>query len=150
MHIGLYKTTQGKETSFVNVSLPHNLNVPLVTNMCHTHIFLPSEGGNVRVCSSFFINTLNIGKKTVHNAMKKKSHGVFAAQDERGIFPSANKTSSEQLAEVRRHIEQFPRMESHYVRKTSKRQYLSPDLSIRQMWEYYKESCKTKTMKPVA
>ena len=112
--------------------------------------FLPSEGGNVRVCRSFFINTLNIGKKTVQNAMKKKSHGVFAAQDERGRFPSANKTSSERLAEVRRHIESVPRMESHYVRKTSKRQYLSPDLSIRQMWEYYKESCKTKTMKPVA
>ena len=102
------------------------------------------------MCRPFFIYTLNIGKKTVQNAMKKKSHGDFAAQDERGRFPSANKTSSERLAKVRRHIESFPRMESHYVRKTSKRQYLSPDLSIRQMWEYCKESCKTKTMKPVA
>ena len=58
---------------------------------------LPSNDGNIRVCRSFFIKTLDIGKKTVQTAMKKKAHGVFAAQDGRGRFPSANKTSQERL-----------------------------------------------------
>ena len=49
----------------------------------------------------------------------------------------------------KRHIESFPRMESHYVRKASKRQYLAADLSIGQMWEYYKKDCESKEMEPV-
>ena len=36
------------------------------------------------------------------------------------------------------HIERFPTMDAHYVRKQSKRKYLGADLSIRKMYEAYK------------
>ena len=70
------------------------------------------------MCRSSFVYTLNIGKTTVNNTMKKKDMEFFVAQDERGIILLSNKTLPGQLEEVRRHIESFPRIESH-MRKTN-------------------------------
>ena len=42
---------------------------------------------------------------------------------------------------VERHIDRFPRMESHYCRKKTSYQYLSPDLSLIKMYELYQQEC---------
>lgn len=105
----------------------------------------------VRVCKMFFLNTLGIGRKTVTTAMKKKSiGGVFAGGDKRGKFPSANKTPVTSIQLVHSHIKSFPTMESHYVRKQSRRKYLAQDLNITKMWHLYASECKTKGVNPVS
>ena len=45
------------------------------------------------------------------------------------------------LQEVINHINRFPRVESHYCRKDTKREYLDPKLSIAKMYELYKTHC---------
>jgi hypothetical protein len=57
--------------------------------------------------------------------------------DDRGKHTPGNKTSEEKANLVRRQIESFPAMESHYQRKGTKRQYLSSDLSINKMYTLY-------------
>lgn len=43
--------------------------------------------------------------------------------------------------QIRNHINSFERIEAHYVRKDSKRQYLDPNLSASKMYRMYKEWC---------
>lgn len=37
---------------------------------------------------------------------------------------------------VRQHINSFPRVEAHYCRKDSKKEYLNSELSLAEMYEY--------------
>ena len=93
------------------------------------------------MCKTFFLKTLDIGKKTVDYALKKQQHGTFQETDMRGKMPSANKTPEERVNGVCKHIESFPTVESHYTRKRPKRQYLNGDLSITKMYTMFKDKC---------
>jgi hypothetical protein len=81
--------------------------------------------------------------------MKKKRAGVVVF-DQRGKQPSANKTSDEKMQFIRNHIESFPRVESHYTRKDTKREYLGADLNIKKMYDQYVLKCKEAKCAPVA
>ena len=72
---------------------------------------------------------------------KKQQNGLFQGTDMRGKMPSANKTSEARVNDVRKHIESFPTVESHYTRKRSKRQYLNGDLIITKMYTMYNDKC---------
>lgn len=65
--------------------------------------------------------------------------GLFANQDKRGCLPSINKTSNENINAIKLHIESFPKIESHYTRKSTKRLYLDEKLSISKMYELFVE-----------
>ena len=97
-----------------------------------------------RVCRNFFMKTLDINRKTINYTLKKKKHGAFVATDMRGKDPSVNKLDSCTVEIVKKHIESFPKMESHYTRKSSKKQYLAHDLNIKQMWKLYVKDCEKK------
>jgi len=49
--------------------------------------------------------------------------GLFANQDKRGCLSSINKTTDENIKAIKLHIESFPKIESHYTRKSTKRLY---------------------------
>lgn len=102
-------------------------------------LFIESE--RVRVCKKFFLKTLSISESTVNQALSKMVHGHFKGRGERGRHAPAKKTSEERLNEIRNHIESFPTVESHYLRKSSQRMYLAPDLNIRRMHEQYVRKC---------
>ena len=60
--------------------------------------------------------------------------------DERGKLTPGNKTSDDDIAFIKQHIESFPHYQSHYSRCDNlHRKYLSPELSIAKMYELYKE-----------
>ena len=105
---------------------------------------LRTDGRNVRVCKKLFLDTLGIGRKTVDSAMKNNCHGVFTGRDNRGRHVPANKTTDSKRSLVKEHIESFPLVESHYIRKTSQRKYLAPGLSISKMYDLYVEYNKEK------
>ena len=60
-------------------------------------------------------------------------------QDMRGRAPAHNKTPKEKIDWVKQHIDKFPRMESHYCRASTKRQYLESSLNINKMYHLYLE-----------
>lgn len=94
-----------------------------------------------RVCQQFFLSTLNISNRCVISAFLGRDEfgGHFSAEDKRGKKPPINKTSQEIIDNVKKHIESFPSMESHYCRKNSQRKYLDSQLSIRKMYDLFKK-----------
>lgn len=104
------------------------------------------NGTKYRVCKRFFLGTLSISHGPIHNALSSVNDaGIFAGTDKRGRKAPGNKTSSKIIADIKAHIQSFPVMESHYCRKSTKREYLDSNLSITKMYALYVEQCKEKT-----
>ncbi|CAG9773351.1 unnamed protein product [Ceutorhynchus assimilis] len=95
----------------------------------------------IRICQSFFLKTL-ISNYVVLNAFKSRGpSGNFVGEDKRGKSSPPNKTKPEVIDDVKRHIECFPTMESHYSRRDTERLYLDRKLSISKMHELYLQEC---------
>ncbi|KAJ8934545.1 hypothetical protein NQ314_013286 [Rhamnusium bicolor] len=95
--------------------------------------------------------TLCISHGPVDHALKGiNENGVFDLPDKRGKKTPINKTPDIMLQKVKAHIESFPTMESHYCRKSSKRLYLDPNLSISKMYQLYVEQCQERKEKHVS
>lgn len=97
-----------------------------------------------RVCISFFLNTLDIGERTVDRSLRSKHSGTFATTDKRGKHVPHNITPDSMVEDIPKHIESFPVHEAHYTRKDTNRKFLGQDLNIRKMYSLYKEECKNK------
>ena len=100
---------------------------------------LIASNRRIRVCRDV-LSTLNIGTKTLLYTVENKK-GMVSKEDQKGKHRPANKTDDGILDSVRTHIELFPQMEAHYVRKDSKRKYLPAGLNINCMWNMYKKKC---------
>ena len=86
------------------------------------------------VCKSMFLKTLNVSDKFVRCALGKVLHTGVIDKDKRGGRYNALKVNDEELRNsVRNHIAQFPRVESHYCRQSTSRQYLNANLSVKIM-----------------
>lgn len=86
-----------------------------------------------------FLDTLNIGEKTVITAKKKEAGGPsFVTDDRRGCHIPANTTNDKAADGVREHINLFPRVESHYCRKSSTKQFLNAAMNIQKIYRLYK------------
>ncbi|KAJ2952412.1 hypothetical protein O0L34_g6719 [Tuta absoluta] len=94
--------------------------------------FFKIDGLELQVCQSFFCKTLCISPSVVTDAVAKcDSMGTYSRKsDPRGRHEPINKTPARQLQEVHEHINAFPTMESHYVRKRIKRKYCIMDYCI--------------------
>lgn len=95
--------------------------------------------------SRFLCRTLSISSHDIADAVKHRdSLGQYSKDPcgRRRVPP--NKTSPEMVEAVKKHIASFPSMESHYVRKKSKRRYLDNGLTLSKMYALYVEECKTK------
>lgn len=79
-----------------------------------------------------------ISNGPINTAISGSHFGSFTDNDKRGRKAPGNKTSESVVALVKTHIESFPVMESHYVRKSSKKLYLNSDLSIWKMYNLYR------------
>ena len=90
------------------------------------------------VCGGFFLSTLDIGKKTVDSALTKLNKSGFSLPDMTGR-DAKRQIPQEKVNEVKANIMSIPCMESHYCRSSSKRQYLSVDLSVKKIYEAYKD-----------
>lgn len=109
--------------------------------------FLENNDGRERVCKAFFLDTLNIGEKTVTYTSNRSD--TVRCVDKRGKKSGSQRISEENRNVIRKHIESFPTVQSHYCRKTTSRKYLEKHLSIRKMYELYKEKCLLEEKEPV-
>ena len=91
-----------------------------------------------RVCQNYFCKTFAISKNAVLYAVgNKDQRGHYVEQKRKCGKVPPNKTPEEQANFVRDHINSFPRMQSHYCRASTTAMYLSPDLTISQMYRLY-------------
>lgn len=126
--------------SLLTVQLPKRILVnrkrprPYITK-CHFHNNLQKK----QVCQKFFCSTLCICSAVIRDAVKNRDETGLYSQDGDPRIPITppNKTPDAKVREVTDHIASFPTMESHYVRKESKRQYLDSKLTIPKMHELY-------------
>ena len=100
--------------------------------ICRTYT-LECEEQSHHVCKKFFSATLSIGNAYISYALANKVGGRFQSNERRGKHKPHNKTSEAKLEYVREHINSFPKVDPHYVRKESNRQFLGPGLNISKM-----------------
>ncbi|CAH1969840.1 unnamed protein product [Acanthoscelides obtectus] len=118
-----------------------------------SHTYLLNKGGlPIEVCKVMFMNTLDVSFKRVRYTIEKCRLSIsgICGPDQRGKHGNHHKISDEDKSFVIQHISKFPAYKSHYSRLHSEKRYLSPDLSIQQMYRLYIEYCKEAEKTPVS
>lgn len=105
--------------------------------------FLKNRDGNrIQVCQKMYLSTFDVSIKKIRIiAEKKRKNNGICPQDGRGKHEMHPKISQIDKDKVRLHIKSFPAYFSHYSREKSEKKYLSPDLSISQMYRLYCLQC---------
>ena len=112
--------------------------------------FLTVDGNRIQVCKRFFQGTLDVGHGFIDTTMKNSENGTFTGEDKRGKHTPSNKTTEDSRARVKRHIESFPAVESHYCRQRCKKKFLDSTLNINKMYSFYCDMCKDEGTEPVS
>lgn len=94
----------------------------------------------VNVCQKFFLNTLAIDETRVESALRKGTSTGAMEGDLRGHHNN-HRTAKAREEFVIEHIGMFRVVESHYVRKNVKHQYLPQELTISHMHGMYVKWC---------
>ena len=94
-----------------------------------------SDGNTPVVCKKAFCGIHAIGKRRVERLCEKLSAGELIPSDARGTHKSRPHGIPEEIKQqIRKHIQYFPRWQSHYSRADNqKREYLPEGLSIAEM-----------------
>ena len=102
---------------------------------------LPVNDQNVRVCKMFYLTTLDINHKRVRTYHNSK-HAMGGTPEHLKWGKSANNVVPQEIKDgIRVHINSIPRVESHYCRATTNKEYVAPGLSISLLYEKYVEKC---------
>ncbi len=131
-------------SKFVKQSVPARRRIKVADNVHRKKstnlFFFQLNGVEKRVCKSFFLSTLDVTDNQI--AYYFKEFEDKATSIPRSPIRGRNQKkhiSTEVKNEVIDHINSFPRVESHYCRALTKRQYLDPQLSVPKMHQLYKE-----------
>ena len=107
---------------------------------------------STRICKTAFLRIHAVSNGRLERALKAQSEaGGLPHIDMRGHHEPGNKTAAADTQLVKEHIESFPVYRSHYSRADNpNKHYLSPDLSIAQMYILYKGKCTEDGVNPVS
>ena len=112
-----------------NVELPRKPNCAF---------YFLQDGKRVKVCKPFLINTLGLKERTLRSVIDTKFSGIGASpNDMRGKHKHHSKLSEEIEESVRIHINSIPRIESHYLRAQTSREFIDGGLTIAEMHRNY-------------
>ena len=93
----------------------------------------------VPVCRAMFLATLGISERQVKTVLAKKQPCGLIEGERRGGRKTSEKDARLRDG-VKRHIDRFPRQESHYCRASSRCEYLSEDLNPEIMYRMYQST----------
>lgn len=93
----------------------------------------------IRVCKTFFKATLDINDRPIRTALTKKTETGFLEGDMRGKHGNQPTVDIEIKDGVRNFIKAIPRIESHYLRAQSTREYIESGKSLADLYRDYKE-----------
>ncbi|CAG9772069.1 unnamed protein product [Ceutorhynchus assimilis] len=99
---------------------------------------------NIRVCKFFFMATLSINNRVIQTVIMKQKHcesGKVVASDKRGKHGNHHKVDEEIKNGIRHHIKSIPRVESHYCRSHSKKEYIEGNKTMADLHRDYKKLC---------
>lgn len=113
------------------------------------YYFQTPDGQKTRVCKVFFCDTLDISSTTLTTIRNKMRDTGIVEEDKRGKHKKHIKLEEVVRQGVIDHINSFSRIESHYCRSQTQREFIDGGLSISQMYVLYTEYCKEKQL-PVA
>lgn len=102
---------------------------------------LPCHGVNVRVCKTFYLTTLDISHRRIctYHTSKHVTGGTPTPLCW-GQYPK--KVVSEEVKNgIRAHIKSVPKIESHYCRAQTNKEYFPQGLSIALLYKKYVEKC---------
>lgn len=103
------------------------------------YYYFPKDNALKPVCKTFFLDTLSISEQIVKTVMKKVNSSRTSVEiDLRGQC-STKRISNTIRQTVIDHIRKFDKVESHYCRKSTTREYLPSNLNITKMYSLYKE-----------
>lgn len=106
--------------------------------------FLTTENDRIRVCKVFFKNTLNITDRMIRTTTAKIDPNGFVSDDYRGAHKSHTEIDPELLQDIKNHINSIPRIESHYLRAQTTREYIDGGKNIADLFRDFKEAQKNK------
>ncbi|CAK1589667.1 unnamed protein product [Parnassius mnemosyne] len=94
----------------------------------------------IRVCKKFFMATLDVNDRVIRTVFRKRELG-FVEIDKRGKHGHHKKVDESIKESVRQHINSIPRIESHYIRKNSSREFIDGGKCIADLHADYKNNC---------
>lgn len=102
----------------------------------------------VRVCKLFFKNTLGITDRPIRTVMFKRNKvaGTILAPDYRGKHSNHPKVDESIRSAIKAHIESIPKIESHYTRANTSKEFIDGSRSIAEIHKDYVDICKSKNV----
>lgn len=88
--------------------------------------------------------TLCISDKFIRTFIKKYNGGDFTLKDLREKHGKQKTLDPELVTKIKNHINSFPRIESHYLRNQTSREFIDGSLTLSEMHRLYIEECEKK------
>lgn len=100
--------------------------------------YLPINNLEIQVCQKMFLQTLAISDKVVDNVCKRLITSPVLNKDMRGKHSNRPLSIKEDVKNaIRKHINSFPIVDSHYVSENTAKKYLESGLCISKMYRLY-------------
>lgn len=97
------------------------------------------DGTDTRICKEFYLKTLDIDEKRIINSHCSKNESGIPMPYRRGKKQHNKFVKAKDF--IRKHIESIPKVESHYCRRDTKKEYFSGDLNLQILYEEYTKKC---------
>ncbi|KAL4083738.1 hypothetical protein QTP88_029054 [Uroleucon formosanum] len=96
------------------------------------------DSENIRVCKYFFMATLDITIRMIRTTLDKQSETGAIDSDHRGRKVGKGVLEDSLTQSVKDHINSIPRIESHYLRAQSTREFIEGGKTLTQLYRDYK------------
>ncbi|CAG9839576.1 unnamed protein product [Diabrotica balteata] len=102
------------------------------------------ENQSIEICQAMYLQTFDLTLKKVRIIVEKKraSQSNICPMDGRGKHFKHSKIQTDRKDVIRKHINSFPAYNSHYSRERTSKKYLSPDLSVAEIYRLYCKYCR--------
>lgn len=127
--------------SIVQVNPSYRYQKPGSRRRLNSSFHFEIDGEMIKVCKQFFKATLDINDRPIRTVITKNEMG-FIDEDFRGKHGQHKKLAPEIKDGIRKHINSIPRIESHYLRQHTTREYIDGGKTIADLFRDYKADCK--------
>ncbi|XP_069362181.1 uncharacterized protein [Maniola hyperantus] len=102
--------------------------------------FLTVKGQKIRVCKTFYKNTLDITDRMIHTIRINTNENGFVLEERRGKHGNNKTLNPELVTDIKSHIESIPRVESHYLRAQTTKEYIPGGKTIKDLYRDFANS----------
>lgn len=97
----------------------------------------------IRVCKTFFKATLDISDRMIFTVQTKVNDIGLMLEDMRGRHSHHKTLNKDLVNDIRQHIQSIPKIESHYLRATTSRQYINGGKTIKDLYNDFVDQQKS-------